>query len=224
MTHFGHIIPPPPITYTCAVSPASIYPGDPITVTGTPMNLNPKKTAAYTWSSTGGTIAGTSTTANVDTKGIAPGSYTVKGHVSEGTKPGQMADCSADFTVKPFEPPTVSCSASPSTVDMGGSSTISARGMSPQSRPLTYSYSSSAGSVSGTSNSATLSTAGVAGGTSITVTCNVVDDLGKTATAMTSVSIKQPPPVPVVVKRPTTSNLCSVSFERDAKRPTSRRQ
>jgi hypothetical protein len=219
VTHFGHIIPPPPVTYTCSVAPTSIFPGDPITATGTPLNLNPKKTATYTWSSTGGTISGTSTTGNIDTKGIAPGTYTVKGHVSEGVKPGQMADCSADFTVKAFEPPTISCSASPSPVDMGGSSNITATGNSPQNRALTYSYSASAGSISGTSSSATLSTSGVQGGTTITVTCNVVDDLGKSATSMTSVSINQPPPPPPPVK-PTTQNLCAVSFERDKARPT----
>jgi ribosomal protein S11 len=219
VAHFGHIIPPPPVTYSCAVAPASIFPGDPVTATGTALNLNPKKTATYTWSSTGGTVSGTSSTANVDTKGIAPGSYTVKGHVSEGAKPGQFADCSADFTVKAFEPPTISCSASPTTVDMGGSSTISASGNSPQNRALTYSYSASAGSISGTSSSATLATSGVQGGTTITVTCNVVDDLGKSATAMTSVRINQPPPPPAAPK-PTTQNLCSVSFERDKQRPT----
>ena len=219
VVHFGHIIPPPPVTYTCSVAPASIYPGDPVTATGTALNLDPKKTASYTWTSNGGTISGTSSTGNIDTKGIAPGSYTVKGHVQDGTKPGRMADCSADFTVKPFEPPTISCSASPSRVDMGGSSTITAMGMSPQNRALTYSYSATAGSISGTSSSATLATSGVQGGTTITVTCNVVDDLGKSATAMTSVSINQPPPPPPPA-RPTTQNLCSVSFERDVKRPT----
>jgi hypothetical protein len=130
-----------------------------------------------------------------------------------------MADCSADFTVKEFEPPTMSCSASPSTVDMGGSSTITAMGMSPQNRPLTYSYSTSAGSVSGTSSTSTLSTAGVAGGTTITVTCNVVDDLGKSATTMTSVTVNMPPK-PIEAPKPTTKNLCSINFERDSKRPT----
>jgi hypothetical protein len=54
LMHFGHQIPPPPVTYSCAVSPSSGYPGDPITVTGTALNLNPKKTATYTWNSTGG--------------------------------------------------------------------------------------------------------------------------------------------------------------------------
>ena len=35
VTHFGHIIPPPPVTYTCAVTPTTVFPGDPVTATGT---------------------------------------------------------------------------------------------------------------------------------------------------------------------------------------------
>ena len=35
VTHFGHIIPPPPVTYACASRPQTAYPGDPLTVTGT---------------------------------------------------------------------------------------------------------------------------------------------------------------------------------------------
>lgn len=214
VTHFGHIIPPPPVTYACSVSPSTVFPGDPITVTGTATNLNPKKTASYTWTADGGTVSGTSNVANIDTKTANPGTYTVKGHVSEGVKPGQMADCSSTYTVKAYEPPTVSCSANPSTVAPGDSSTITASGMSPQNRPLTYSYSASAGSVSGSSSTATLSTAGAAPGT-ITVTCNVVDDKGQTASSTTTVTVNAPPPPPA----PTTSALCSVSFERDARRP-----
>ena len=216
VTHFGHIIPPPPVTYTCVVSPTTVFPGDPVTVTGTALNLNPKKTATYTWTSTGGTPTGTSSTANIDTKDLAPGTYTVKGHVSEGNKPGMMADCSADFTVKAFEPPTLSCSANPSTVSPGDSSTITANGVSPQNRPLTYSYTATAGSISGTSSTATLSTAGAAPGT-ITVTCNVVDDKGQTASSTTSVTVVAPAPVRAAA--PTSTPLCSISFERDTRRP-----
>ena len=215
VAHFGHIVPPPPVTYACSVSPTTVFPGDPITVTGTPANLNPKKTATYSWTADGGTISGTSTTANIDTKTANPGTYTVKGHVTEGLKPGQSADCSASYTVKAFEPPTISCSASPSTVAPGDSATITATANSPQNRPLTYSYSSSAGTVTGSTPTATLSTAGAAPGT-ITVTCNVVDDKGQTASSTTTVTVNAPPPPPA----PETSALCSVSFERDAKRPT----
>ena len=216
VTHFGHIIPPPPITYSCVVSPTTSFPGDPLTVTGTALNLNPKKTATYNWTSTGGTIAGTSNVANIDTKSAAPGTYTVKGHVSEGSKPGQMADCSVDFTVKQFEPPTLTCSANPSTVNPGDSSTITSSGVSPQNRPLTYSYSTTAGTISGTTSTATLATTGAAPGT-ITVTCNVVDDKGQTATANTSVTVLAP--APPVAPKPATQNLCSISFNRDTRRP-----
>ena len=214
VTHFGHIIPPPPVTYSCVVAPATAYPGDPLTVTGTALNLNPKKTPTYTWNSTGGTITGSSNTANIDTKDAAPGTYTVKGHVSEGNKPGQMADCSTDFTVKQFEPPTITCAANPSTLSPGDSSTITSTGVSPQNRPLTYSYSASTGTISGTTNTATLATTGAAPGP-ITVTCNVVDDKGQTATTTTTVTVSAPPE-PV---KATTTALCSINFGRDTKRP-----
>ncbi len=216
VVHFGHIIPPPPVTYACVISPATAFPGDPVTITGTASNLDPKKTASYTWMGDSGvTVSGSSSTGNIDTKTLAPGTYNVKGHVTEGKKPGEMADCTASFTVKAFEPPTISCSANPTTLNPGDSSTITAAGVSPQNRPLTYSYSSTAGSISGSTSTATLSTSGAAPGT-ITVTCNVVDDKGQTASAQTSVSVNAPAPPPA----PTTSALCSISFDRDKKRPT----
>jgi len=218
LMHFGHIIPPPPVTYACAVTAptGTIYPGDVVTVTGTPGMLNEKKPVTYTWASDSGPVSGTSSVASVDTKTLAAGTYTVKGHVSQGLKPGQFADCSAQFTVTAFQPPTVGCSANPSTVNVGDPSTITASGMSPQNRPLTYSYSATAGSISGNTSTATLSTSGVAPGT-ITVTCNAVDDKGQSASQMTTVTVSAPVVAPVVVA---TTSLCTVSFDRDHKRPT----
>ena len=217
VAHFGHVIPPPPVTYSCSVAPSSIFQGDPVTATGTALNLNPKKKTTYTWTSDSGAVSSTSNVANVDTKTLAPGTYTVKGHVAEGAKPGQMADCSGSFTVKPFDPPTISCSANPSSVNPGDSSTITASAVSPQNRPLSYNYNATAGSISGTTSSATLATAGAAPGL-ITVSCNVVDDKGHSVSATTGVTVIAPPPPPVVI--PQASSLCPVSFERDAKRPT----
>ncbi|HEV2619122.1 MAG TPA: hypothetical protein VGU23_04200 [Acidobacteriaceae bacterium] len=218
VTHFGHIIPPPPVAYSCAVSPASGYPGDPLTATGTALNLDPKKTATYSWTSTGGTITGTTSSANIDTATAAPGTYTVTGHVSEGAKAGQSADCTAQFTINPFQPPTISCSANPSSVNPGDTSTITSSAVSPQNRPLTYSYSATAGSAAGTTSTGTLSTSGASPGP-ITVTCNVVDDKGNTASATTTVTVNNPAPPPAP-PAPMASSLCSVSFERDAARPT----
>jgi hypothetical protein len=220
LIHFGHIIPPPPIQYACSVTAptGTIYPGDQITITGTATNLNPKKTAAYSWESGSGTIAFQNATTNVltvDTKPLNPGTYTVKGHVEEGKKPGQFADCSVTVTINQFEPPTVSCSANPTTVNLNEPATITANGVSPQNRPLTYSYSSTAGNISGNTSTATLTTTGVAPGT-VTVTANVVDDKGQTASCQTTVTVNAPPPV----VKPETKSLCSISFDRDAKRPT----
>ncbi len=213
--HFGSIAPPPPVQYACSVNPASVFPGEQVTVTGTATSLNPKKTASYSWSGQGLTVGGTNPTATIDTSSLAPGSYTVTGHVTEGAKPWESADCTAQFTVKQFEPPTVSCTASPSTLKPGDSSTITATGVSPQNRPLTYSYSASAGSINGTGNTAMLSTTGAPAGT-ITVTCNVQDDKGQTASATTTVDVEQPPAPPA----PKTSTLCPIQFDHDKRRPT----
>jgi hypothetical protein len=210
----GQITPPPPVQLGCTVQSANIFPGDPVTVTATATNLDLKKKATYTWSVSGGHISGTDATATVTTGGLASGDYTVSGHVSEGMRPGQQASCTASFRVHAYEPPTISCSANPSTVMPGDPSTITSVATSPQNRPLSYSYSASAGQIASSTSTATLNTTGASPGT-INVTCNVVDDLGKQSAANTSVTITAPPPPlpPAVI------NLCSISFERDRKRP-----
>jgi outer membrane protein OmpA-like peptidoglycan-associated protein len=212
---FGGISQPEPVNYSCSVNPGDVFPGDPVTVTGSALNLNPKRTATYGWTTTGGKVSGTSSTSNIDTAGLAPGSYTVTGHVMDGAKAGQSADCSASFTVKPFGPPTIACAANPSTVNPGDSTTITAQGSSPQNRPLSYSYSAPSGQISGSTESAILNTTGIAPGV-VTVTCNVVDDTGQTASATTTVTINAPTPAPVAK----TEALCTIDFGRDKRRPS----
>jgi len=211
--HVGSIVPPPPVTLACSANPASVFPGEPVTITGTADMLNPKLKAVYTF--TGEGVTGSGATATVATASLAPGAHTVKCNVSEGPKAGQSADAQATYTVKAFEPPTVSCSANPTTIKPGDTSTITATGVSPQSRPLTYSYSASAGSVSGTGASATYSSAGAASG-AVTVTCTTTDDKGQSANGTTSITIE----APYVPPAPTVSSLCSITFEKDKKRPT----
>jgi hypothetical protein len=96
----------------------------------------------------------------------------------------------------------------------GDSSTITSVASSPQNRTLSYSYSASSGQIASSTPTATLNTAGASPGT-VNVTCNVVDDLGKQATANTTVTITAPPPP----APPQVRNLCSISFDRDRKRP-----
>jgi outer membrane protein OmpA-like peptidoglycan-associated protein len=117
--------------------------------------------------------------------------------------------------VKALEPPTVSCSANPTSVIAGNTSAISATGTSPQSRPLSYHYKSDYGTVSGDGPTATLSTLGAPLGVT-TVTCNVLDDKGQTASATALVTITPP----VAASKPLVSSLCSIHFDRDVRRPS----
>lgn len=210
----GEVTPGKVLTVGCAVQPAVGYPGDIITVTAASVNFDAKKPAAYTWKTNGGRLKPDQAQATIDTAGLAPGEYVVSAHVVQGMKARQQASCTTPFTIKPFEPPTLTCSANPSTATAGTVIDISTTGTSPQNRPLTYSYTASAGQLTATGPTAKLSTAGL-GATTITVNCNVVDDLGQTAQANTQVTLTVPP-TPIVAE---TQDLCHISFERDRRRP-----
>jgi outer membrane protein OmpA-like peptidoglycan-associated protein len=197
--HAGSIAPPAPITLACTASPETIFPGDPVTLTVSPGGLDPKDHVIYTWSGTG--VTGHDTNPKIDTSALPPGEYTVTGTVKEGKagkeglKPWETATCSAGITVKAFEPPTISCSASPSTINPGDKSVITAQGVSPQNRPLTYSYSAPSGTISGTGTSAKYDSTGASPG-EVSIACNVSDDKAHSATASAMVTIVAPPPPP----------------------------
>ena len=217
--HVGEVTPPPAVTIACSANPTSIYAGDPVAVTATAGDLNPKWNAIYSWSGEG--VTGNGTSASVATASLAPGTYTVKCGVKEGKpgkeglKPGQSAEGTTSFTVKAFEPPTISCATSQTTIKPGETAAITATAVSPQNRPLTYSYSASAGSVSGNGNTATFNSTGAPTG-AVEVTCSVSDDKGHSVSANTSLNIV----APYVPPAPHTQALCSITFDKDLKRPT----
>jgi outer membrane protein OmpA-like peptidoglycan-associated protein len=82
-------------------------------------------------------------------------------------------------------------------VQTGGTSTISSTATSPDGRNVTYSYTASAGSITGNTSTAVLSTSGAQPGT-ITVICNASDDRNPplTASSTTTVNVQAPPPPP----------------------------
>jgi hypothetical protein len=180
---------------TCSLSTDSIYPGDPVSIEGVVPGFTSeeaKERLSFTWT---GDLQVSGNGATVILTPVTPGRTRIHGKVTLKSDPTRFAECDVNFTVKAFEPPTISCSANPSTVRPGEASAISASASSPRNRPLSYSYSSSAGSVSGNGTSATLSPGGATG--TIAVTCNVVDDKGQYASATTTVSvltITAPPP------------------------------
>jgi hypothetical protein len=218
--HAGTIAPPPQLTVACSANPTSVFPGDPVNLTATVGSQDPKLNVVYSWSGDG--LKGDTDHATVDTSALAAGAHTAKCNAKEGKpgkeglKPWEVAtEGTATFTVKEFEPPTISCSASPRTIKPGDSSTIAVEALSPQNRPLTYTYSASGGTVIGSGTTATYSSTGAPTG-AVSITCNVADDKGHSASSNTSLTIEAPPPPP----QPHTQALCSINFTTDKKRPT----
>jgi outer membrane protein OmpA-like peptidoglycan-associated protein len=203
-------------TAACTAQPTEVTEGEPVTVTATGSNFDPKHTVAYAWTTNGGKLDKTdSQSAHVDTTGVAAGSYTANATISDPKmKKGGSATCSAPYTVKakPMNPPQVSCSVNPSTVQSGSTSTITATASSPDNAQITnYAYTASAGRISGTGTTAMLDTAGLAAGP-VTVTVTATDSRNLTGSGTCTVGVEVPPPPP------SCSKINSIQFP-DLKRP-----
>ncbi len=211
----------------CSVQPGEVLVGEPISATVTASNFNPKHSVTYSWSGNGGgQITGKDTAASIDTSNAAPGSYTITATVTDpkSSKNG-VASCSANYKIKPLppkNPPTMSLSASPTDLVTGGNVNLSASCTSPDGVPVSVAnWTSTAGTVSGSGSSATLSTAGAPAGP-VTVTATCTDSRGLTGQASTQVTLENPPPPPVnpeVVKLEARLSLHSVYFVVDHPRP-----
>jgi len=186
--------PPLPPTAACAVDPAEVFAGEPVNARANGSNFNPHRTVHYNWSGSGVSVAGTNASTQIDTAGLQPGPYSVSANLTDGSKRG-VASCVASFTVKRPHPPEISCSADPSTVTAGSSANIRSNASSPDQRRIRYSYSATAGTLSGTDATATLDTGGAQPGP-ITVTCSASDDRNPalTASSTTSVMVEALPP------------------------------
>ena len=200
----------------CSVQSAEVMVGEPVTATVSASNFNPKHPLKYDWSANGGKVAGKDTGASIDTNGVAGGSYTVTAHVTDPKeKKNNEASCTANYTVKepPKNPPTMSCSANPASVQAGTPSTVTCSCTSPDNVPVTVSnWTASAGSISGEGNTATLNTTGAPAG-AITVSATCTDSRGLTAPATsTTVNVEVPPPPP-----PQASKLSECEFPNKVK-------
>ena len=200
---------------SCSIQPGEVMVGEPVTATASATNFNPKHILSYNWSSTGGKVASKDNTATIDTNGVAGGSYTVSARVSDPkVKKGGEASCTANFTVKepPKNPPTMSCSANPTSVQAGTPSTVTCTCTSPDNVPVTIgSWTASGGSVSGDGGKATLNTTGAPAGP-ITVSATCTDSRGLTAPGSAQVTVEVPPPPP-----PEASKLSECEFPNKVK-------
>jgi outer membrane protein OmpA-like peptidoglycan-associated protein len=208
-----------PISVSCTTNPGEVMAGEPVYATADGSNFNPKHTLRYDWSSTGGKITGRDNTANIDTNGVAGGSYTAMARIYDPQmKQGGEARCMVAFSVKepPKHPPAVSCSANPATVQTGTPSTISCSCTSPDSVPVTVDgWTASGGSVSGKGNTAALDTSGAsAGPITVSATCSDTRGLNTQATAQVAVE-NSPLPLSESVRLEASLALHSIYFPTD---------
>jgi hypothetical protein len=188
----------PPPTVSCSANPPTVVLGSSTTITA--VATSPEgRPLTYSWTASSGTVSGNSNIATLNTTGTIASTITVICKVTDSQ--GLTASATTVVTVSApvSQPPTVSCSANPSTVTLGGAAAITAIASSPEGRPLTYSWSASSGTISGSGSSATVNTSGAAAGT-ITVNCRVTDSQGLSASATTAIIVNAPASAPPTIR------------------------
>jgi hypothetical protein len=177
-----------PPTVSCSANPQAVTLGGSVGVTAVASSPEGRP-LTYSWSASSGTITGTGNTVTLNTSGAPAGTITVTCKAADDQGRSASATTVVTINAVPAAPPTISCSAKPSIINQGGTAVITAAGKSPQNLPLTYSYSASAGSISGTDTTANLETSGASAGI-VTVTCTVDQQGGGTASATTNVLLQ----------------------------------
>jgi outer membrane protein OmpA-like peptidoglycan-associated protein len=128
-----------PPTVTCGVTPQQITQGEEATAKANVVVPKKGTKVTYAWTASGGKVTGTQDTATFDSTGVDPGKYSITVTVADKYK--HSVPCTADVTVeKKYLPPTVSCSVSPDSIQVGETATVVAKAESPDGSPLTYSW------------------------------------------------------------------------------------
>ncbi len=143
----------------------------------------------YAWSVNGEGLAAAGPQITFGSEGRAPGAYKVVCEVSDGE---ETASAASNGTVnqKPNRPPTVECLTTTMDVASGSSIELSAKASDPDGGQLTYTWTSTGGTVRGRGASATFDATGVSAG-SYTVTVTVQDDRNGKASCTMTVNVSE---------------------------------
>jgi outer membrane protein OmpA-like peptidoglycan-associated protein len=145
----------------------------------------------YSWTVDGQALAATGPQITFGTEGRKPGNYKVQCAASDGEA---SANASAAVTVReriiPNQQPTIECLTTTVDVASGSSVDLRARASDPDKDRLTYSWSSTGGTVSGAGETATFNASGVKAG-NYTVTASVDDGRGGRASCSMTVNVSE---------------------------------
>ncbi|MDI6781872.1 MAG: PQQ-binding-like beta-propeller repeat protein [bacterium] len=181
-----------PVINSLTVNPADVAPDGTAIITCTAYDPN-GDVLAYTWASNAGTITGTGS----QVAWIAPssiGTYTVRCKVSDGKDGIIQNDIQVVVVMGVNHLPWISSlMASPSMLAPGSLSTITCTAYDPDNDPLMYTWTSNAGTITGTGSQVAW-TSPLPDGT-YTVGCEVSDNRGGTSYGSVSVVVENQSPV-----------------------------
>jgi outer membrane protein OmpA-like peptidoglycan-associated protein len=201
-----------PVSASCSVAPTDVFVGEPVKATVTTQNFNPKHTLKYDWTASGPKIQGTGDNVTIDTTGLTEGqAYPISVHVSDPHSKKALATCQTSFNSKRRLPPTISCTATPNTVEVGATVTVHCTASSPQGGTVTVKHSSDKGNFTGEGTDLTVNTTSLQPGP-VTITSVVTDDHQLNANATTTITVQAPPPPPPPPTPPPSLVLRSVYF------------
>ena len=238
--YLGKSAPPPPHTLTVGEVSADrmrLCPGDSVMLKVPVTDSYSDATIKYTWTSEGGPSGSEGEyTFHAPENG---GSYTIKAHVSEDSStvkdklelrglkkfgPVAAVDKSITITVDPYRPPALACSANPTSLDLGQTSALHATVTANVCNGnLSYTWSASEGSVSGSGPDATYNSSNVAvsPGSSkpVTATATVTDAKTRSASCPLNLTVSAPaapaPPPPPPPPAPMAQQLDDIVFAED---------
>ncbi len=230
----------PPPAHTLSVGDISadrmhLCPGDSVMLKVPVTDSYSDATIKYAWTTEGGQPgSGSEFTFHAPDNG---GSYTVKVHVSEDSSsvkdkmemkglkkfgPVAAVDKTITITVDPYRPPTLSCTANPTSLMLGDTSALHATATaSACNGNLSYTWSASEGSVSGSGADVTYNSSGVQvapGATKpVTATATVTDAKTRSASCSVNLTVRAsaPPPPPPPPPAAKAQQLDDIIFAED---------
>ena len=212
--YLGKTTPPPANTLTVGDISADrerLCAGDSVMLKVPVSHSYTDATIKYTWTSEGAASG-----AEAEYTFRAPengGDYTIKVHVAEDTStvkdklelkgvkkygPVAAVDKSITIHVDPYRPPALSCTANPTSLKLGDSSALHATvTVNACNGNLSYAWSASEGTVSGSSADATYNSSGVQVGPGsskpVTATATVTDAKTRSASCSVNLTVSAPP-------------------------------